>query len=112
MQGKMVRLELVKGDTRGYYGRLLAYVYLGDDTLYNRRAIATGHAYADFRYQHPKRQEFLDLEKQARSKLLGLWASITADQLPKWYRKSQLDTLWKDQQDSVREAEDRGVDVK
>ncbi|NLX05449.1 MAG: hypothetical protein GXY33_09920 [Phycisphaerae bacterium] len=94
MQGKMVRLELVPDETRGYYGRLLTYIFLPDERLYNRLAIELGYAYADPRYPHPRREEFLELEAQARDRLAGLWRGVEPDQLPKWYRPKRIERFW------------------
>jgi len=94
LAGRKVRLKLVKGKTRGYYGRLLAYVFLPDGKMYNRLAIIEGYAYADHRFKHPYRKEFLQLEAQAREKRAGLWAGVTPNDLPRWYRKSKLKTFW------------------
>lgn len=93
MLDKTVRLELVQGYTRGYYGRLLAYVYLPDGRMYNSLAIQQGYAYADHRFKHPKRQEFLDIERHARLGRRGLWAKVTKDDLPRWYPKRRLKGL-------------------
>lgn len=95
MAGKSVRLELIEGRTRGHYGRLLAYVYLPDGQLYNRRAVATGHAYAEARWPHPLLDEFLALEAKARTDRLGLWKELTPDQLPKRYPRDRLKNFWK-----------------
>jgi len=95
MLDKIVRLELIENDTRGYYGRLLAYVYLPDGRMYNRLAVEQGYAYADHRFKHPMRQKFIDLERQARRARRGLWTSVTKNDLPKWYHKSRLKDFFK-----------------
>ncbi len=97
LAGKNVRLKLVRGKTRGYYGRLLAYVFLPDGRMYNRLAIEQGYAYADYRFKHPYRKEFLELEAQARRKRVGLWVGVTPKDLPRWYPKSKLKNFWKQQ---------------
>jgi len=94
-QGKRVKLELQEGKTRGYFGRLLAYVYLPDGRMFNRQAVRSGYAYADPRFQHPFRDEFLELEAAARADLAGLWRGVTADQLPKCCRRKNLESFWK-----------------
>jgi len=98
MQGKRVKLELVAGETRDYYGRLLAYVYLADGWMYSREAIRSGFAYADRRYRHSRQDEFCQLEAEARANLVGLWAGVQPDQLPKWYRQAALKSFWTDRQ--------------
>jgi micrococcal nuclease len=98
MQGKQVKLELLPSDTRDYYGRLLAYVYLADGRMYSREAIRSGFAYADKRYRHFRQDEFRQLEAEARANLAGLWAGVKPDQLPKWYRQADLRSFWTDRQ--------------
>ncbi len=105
LAGKQVRLKLVKGKTRGYYGRLLAYVFLPDGRMYNRLAIIEGYAYADYRFKHPYLKEFLKLEAQARKKRVGLWAGVTPADLPHWYRKSKLKTFWKQQHSNSKSGQ-------
>jgi len=90
MLDRNVRLELVPRNTRGYYGRLLAYVYLPDGRMYNALALEKGYAYADHRFSHPRLRQFLDLERQARQQKRGLWRHVTADDLPHWYPKGRL----------------------
>ncbi|NLE29232.1 MAG: hypothetical protein GX629_06150 [Phycisphaerae bacterium] len=94
MIGKKIRLELVQGNTRDRYGRLLAYIYLPDGQMYNRLALAQGYAYADHRFKHPYRDEFFALEALARKNLAGLWKTVLPDQLPRWYRKTKLKGFW------------------
>lgn len=58
-------------DRRGGYGRLLAYVYVGDQNL-NYDLVATGHARVydtDFVF----REQFDTSEQRARSRHRGLW---------------------------------------
>ncbi|MCD6304354.1 MAG: thermonuclease family protein [Planctomycetes bacterium] len=86
--GKVVKLELLPGRTRGRYGRLLAYVFLPDGTMLNRRLVRLGYAYADPRYDHPLMAEFLRLEKAARRQRLGLWKDVKPSDLP-YYKKKQ-----------------------
>lgn len=94
MQGRRLRLELIRGNTRGYYGRLLAYVYLPDGRMYNRQAIKLGYAYAEARFKHSLREEFLAVERQARDELAGLWADVRPDQLPRYYSRKKLRQFW------------------
>ena len=73
LEGKTVRLEKDRtGDTRDRYGRLLRHVYL-DGENFNARLIREGYAHAYRRFPFSKRQEFIDLEQQARRRGLGLW---------------------------------------
>ena len=86
--GKTVTLQLAPGrDTRGNHGRLLAYVVLPDGTTLNRQLIATGHGYADPRYDHPHKAEYLGLMDDARLARRGLWARATQDDLPYYLQR-------------------------
>jgi len=84
--GKTVRLELVRGRTRGKYGRLLAYVHLPDGRMLNRTLIARGYGYADRRFDHPYKDEFRLLQGRACKSQAGLWKDIRAEQLPYYYK--------------------------
>lgn len=86
VEGRQVRLVLAPGETRDRYGRLLAYVYLGD-TMFNEELISTGHAYADGRFEHPWRERFQGLEDAARRRAEGLWAGVRPEQMPEWRRR-------------------------
>jgi len=88
VENKPVRLVLVPDDTRGKYGRLLAYVYLADgEMMLNEELISQGFAYADTRFEHPWRTRFIELEKRARKKGVGLWAEVKLDQMPEWRQR-------------------------
>ncbi len=85
---KSVRLELVPHqDTRDRYGRLLAYIHLGDGTMLNRALVEQGFAYADYRFPHPHKEEFLRLQDQARQGKLGLWREVRQRDLPHYWRE-------------------------
>lgn len=57
------------------YGRLLAYVYRGSDfRLLNEAIIRAGWAKAYRKYSYRKKQAFLDTEKKARTKRVGIWS--------------------------------------
>jgi micrococcal nuclease len=81
-EGRPVRLELLAHDTRGKYGRLLAYVYLPDGSMLNRTLIVEGYGYADPRFPHREMAEFRRHMKQARDARRGLWKDVRPDQLP------------------------------
>ena len=73
LEGKTVALVRDRtGDTADRYGRWLRYVYLDGDA-FNARLIREGYAHADQRASFSKRQEFIDLEEQARRRGIGLW---------------------------------------
>ena len=88
LDGRRVRLELVEGNTRGKYKRLLAYVYIestGD--MFNEMLLRGGHAYAETRFPHPHSQRFAALEAEARNAGIGLWREVAPDQMPAWRRR-------------------------
>ncbi len=86
-RGKTVRLELVAGKTRGKYKRLLAYVYTDAETMLNAELISQGLGYADPRFDHPRRERFARLQRDARSARRGLWKDVTPADLPHYYRQ-------------------------
>jgi micrococcal nuclease len=87
-EGKPVRVVLAPKETRDRYGRLLAYVYVGD-TMLNEEIISRGYGYADTRFPHEWKKRFTDLEKRARKQKLGLWKDIKLDQMPKWRQRDE-----------------------
>ncbi|NOT02613.1 MAG: hypothetical protein HOP29_18560 [Phycisphaerales bacterium] len=87
--GRRVRLLLVADDTRDKYNRLLAYIVPVDTgRLFNEILVEAGYAYADPRFKHPHRERFLSLESNARAARVGLWQSVTPDQMPNWRRRN------------------------
>ncbi|MCJ7545010.1 MAG: thermonuclease family protein [Phycisphaerae bacterium] len=84
--GKEVTLELESRQTRDKYGRLLAYVFLGDGRMLNRQLVAEGYGYADPRYEHRYGDEFARLQRHAMRERLGLWAGVRREDLPYYYR--------------------------
>jgi len=86
--GKRVRLQLEPQQTRDRYGRLLAYVIGPDGTMFNRRLVAEGYAYADPRYPHRRKDEFRRLQRSAMRARRGLWAHVRREDLPYYYRNS------------------------
>lgn len=94
LSNKNIRLELISGHTRGYYGRVLAYVYLPDGRLFNKLLLEEGYAYADRRFQHPRMAEFIEAERRARLDLKGLWRGVELQDLPSWYKASWLEGFW------------------
>lgn len=81
---RQVRLELLPHRTRDKYQRLLAYVYLPDGKLLNRELIEAGYGYADPRFDHPKKREFLQLQTAARKTQKGLWKNPHPDDWPNY----------------------------
>lgn len=55
------------------YGRRLAYIYLEDQTLLNRALVEQGYAEAIRAFPYKFKEEFLELEKQAKREGSGMW---------------------------------------
>jgi micrococcal nuclease len=78
-QGKIVRLEYDESQSsRDTYGRILAYVYLEDGQMINRKMVAEGYAY-EYTYMTPYRyqKDFRNLQRLAQTSKRGLWADTT-----------------------------------
>jgi len=73
-EGQRVVLELERHDTRGRYGRLLAYVRLPDGTYLNEQLLMVGLARAEQRFSHSQMDRYVLLERQAKHDEVGLWA--------------------------------------
>jgi len=86
--GRSVRLRLDRARMRDRYGRLLAYVERPGGEDINLAIIATGHGYADPRFRHRRNREYRRAQKRASAGRLGLWADVTAEKLPYYYRKT------------------------
>ena len=79
--GQIVRLEYDNSQSlRDAYDRLLAYVYLEDGQMVNRKMIAEGYAY-EYTYLTPYhyQSEFRDLQRLAKSSGRGLWSPDTCN---------------------------------
>lgn len=78
-EGKLVRLEYDDSQSlRDAYDRLLAYVYLEDGQMLNRKMVAEGYAY-EYTYMTPYKyqREFKELQNIARTSERGLWSPDT-----------------------------------
>ena len=88
--GKEVCIYLDEGNrTRGYYGRVLAYVQLPDKRFLNEVLVAEGFAYADVRFRHSLYNKYKQLESAARGQQKGLWREVTREQLPEWLQEKK-----------------------
>jgi micrococcal nuclease len=79
--GKIVRLEYDDSQSlRDAYDRLLAYVYLEDGQMINRKMVAEGYAY-EYTYMTPYlyQKDFRNLQRLAQSAKRGLWAESTCN---------------------------------
>lgn len=72
-EGRTVRLEFGP-EPEDRYGRTLAYLFLQDGAHLNAELLRRGYARAYRRFQHPRLDEFLTLEEEARQAERGLWA--------------------------------------
>lgn len=91
--GKQATIYLEEHDTRGKYGRLLAYVQLPDGRFLNEVLLAEGFAYADLRFRHSLYQKYKQLESSARRRQEGLWEKVTREQLPQWLQRMRPNLL-------------------
>lgn len=71
-EGFECTLEYEPNNLRDQYGRLLAYVFVGD-RLANAEIIRRGYAYAYTRFPFRRQAEFIALEREARERQYGLW---------------------------------------
>jgi len=91
--GKPVTVYLEEHRTRGYYGRLLAYVQLPDKSFLNKVLLSEGFAYADTRFRHSFYHKYKQLEAAARSQKKGLWEKVKREQLPEWLQRKKPNLL-------------------
>jgi endonuclease YncB( thermonuclease family) len=80
--GQTVRLELYANSTRDIHGRLLAYIILPDGRTLNQVLVEQGYAFADPRYEHPARDDYMALQQQAHAARRGLWANPNPQHFP------------------------------
>jgi endonuclease YncB( thermonuclease family) len=71
-EGFECTLEYEPSNIRDQYGRLLAYVFVGD-RLANAEIIRRGYAYAYTRFPFRRQAEFIVWEREARERQYGLW---------------------------------------
>jgi len=94
--GKKVTIYLDEGNrTRGYYGRLLAYVQLSDRRFLNKLLLTEGFAYADLQFRHSFYHKYQQDEESARRQKKGLWQNVTREQLPQWLQTEKPNLLQK-----------------
>jgi endonuclease YncB( thermonuclease family) len=85
-EGREVVVRLEAPQTRDGQGRVLAYLFLGDQENLNLAMVRDGHAYADRRTGHSLRPQFELAENEARQRGRGLWREVTEEQMPEWRR--------------------------
>ncbi len=92
--GKNVTIHLdTLNNTRGLYGRLLAYVETDNGQVLNEELVKNGFAYGDSRFIHSQYDKYLDLQKQAISNKAGLWRDVKFNQMPRWVQKNHPNIL-------------------
>lgn len=79
------------GDSRGKYGRLLAYVEMADRRFLNEVLLSEGYVYADLRFRHGYYQRYRQLESSARALRKGLWNAVSQEQWPAWRQRMEAD---------------------
>jgi micrococcal nuclease len=87
LAGKIVTVRLDGARSRDKYGRLLAYLILPDGRNYSEFVITSGNGYSDYRFPHSLRSQFDKAQKAARAARVGLWANVTAADLPDHVRE-------------------------
>jgi micrococcal nuclease len=84
VEGKTIRLVTdatnAKRRHKDRYGRTLAYAYLPDGKMLNAELIRQGYAHAYTRFSFRYLVEFRELERQARTQSVGLWASCSLNE--------------------------------
>ena len=84
VEGK--EIDLKNGpEAKDRYGRRLAYIYLSGSFFVNQRLVEIGAAEAYRKFPHAYSGGFIQFEKQARQKKLGLWAFEKKD--PSWWER-------------------------
>ncbi len=81
LEGEDIKIEFDNSQSkRDQYDRLLAYVYLGDGQMVNRKMIADGYAY-EYTYNTPYKyqSEFKSLQSIAKNLHRGLWSEDTCN---------------------------------
>jgi micrococcal nuclease len=77
-----VRLEFDR-ERHDQYGRILAYVFLPDDTFVNAELVKSGHAYCVFRRPNTKYDSLLlQLQGQAMARKAGMWDKYPNEEGP------------------------------
>ena len=83
LTGEKVHLEFEPLNQIDTYGRLLAYIYLSDGTLFNAELIKRGYARVITRFHFQYYDEFHNYEQEAIASGMGMWATkVKNKQLP------------------------------
>ncbi len=77
LEGKEVIIEFDNiAGTRGYYGRLLAYVYFKNTTDFTAELVKRGYARVYVEGECKKETEYLKYQEQAFNQRIGLWSCL------------------------------------
>jgi micrococcal nuclease len=77
-----IRLEFDR-ERHDQYGRILAYVFLPDDTFVNAELVKSGNAYCVFRRPNTKYDDLLlQLQREAMEKKVGIWEDYLNEEGP------------------------------
>jgi micrococcal nuclease len=79
LSGQKVRLEFNPADRIDKYNRVLAYIITESGYDYNYNAILDGYANAYIKFPHPRSEQYLDAQRQARESKNGLWSDSTCN---------------------------------
>lgn len=82
--GKVVTVKPKK--KRDQFGRVLGLIYTEDSLNVNEEMIKAGYAW---RYKYSKNEAFLQLQKEAKVKKLGLWADDNAVNPWQWRKDNK-----------------------
>lgn len=70
---------------RDRYGRLLAYVMKqSTGERLNESLLEEGFAYADPRFEHVMKMNYIAMERRAEKAKSGLWEAVKPEQMPAW----------------------------
>lgn len=87
-KGKNVQLQ-GGSDNTDSYGRMLAYVWLPDGRMLNRIMLQEGRAMVYRRFDFIYKDDFIELENNARLQQLGIWQGLRKKDLEKTVDYSQ-----------------------
>jgi micrococcal nuclease len=85
--GQTVKIELQAENTRGKFGRLLAFVYTEEGKMLNEELLRSGLAYYDNRWRHRFYFHFKEVAARARKNKLGLWKAANPEDMPRHVRQ-------------------------
>ena len=100
--GKTVTLKYDE-TKRDKYGRILAYVYLHDGSMFNKNLLLEGYAWAYLRFPFKHREEFIRAEQLAQKQQKGIWKQT--DKI-----KDILETILQEKEEQSKEKTEELVE--